>query len=89
MNLRNDKKFKKLEDSLNLFEDGEGFLRLRGRFGDTSLTHVEKHPIFLHNQTYFTHLLIQEAHKDVMHHGIEGTLAKFCSRYWITRGGYS
>ena len=56
--------------SLNLFEDNENLFRVSECFGNS----------------YFTALVVNEAHTDVMHSGVEATLSKTRSRYWIIRG---
>ena len=77
-------KFKQTKASLKLFQD-EGFWRLRGRFGRSVLKHTEKYPILLRNGSYFTKLVILEAHVEVMHSGIEATLTSIQSSYWFAK----
>ncbi|CAB4045566.1 Hypothetical predicted protein, partial [Paramuricea clavata] len=63
--------------SLNLFEDKDGFLRLKGRFANSNLRYQDQHPMILRgNESYFTQLVIWDAHKASMHHGVESTLAR-------------
>ena len=42
--------------------------------------------ILLSRESYFTVLVVNAAHHDVMHSGLEATLSKTRSRYWIIRG---
>ncbi|CAB4006307.1 PREDICTED: uncharacterized protein LOC100197852 [Paramuricea clavata] len=73
--------------SLNLFEDKDGFLRLKGRFANSNLRYQDQHPMILRgNESYFTQLVIWDAHKASMHHGVESTLARVRSNYWIVKG---
>ncbi|XP_066934625.1 uncharacterized protein [Clytia hemisphaerica] len=78
--------YQKLKSSLNLFEDQKGLLRLRGRFGNSTLQYQEKHPLILRTDSVFTELLIKETHEKVFHHGVESTLAHLRTNYWIVRG---
>ena len=61
--------------SLRLFEDKDELLQLKGRFANTSLKHQEQHPIILQskNNSYFSQLLIWDAHNARLHHGMETT----------------
>ena len=78
--------FKKLKSSLNLFEDNKGLLRLRGRFGNSTMQYEEKYPLLLRTDGIFTKLVITDCHENVFHHGIESTLANLRRRYWVVRG---
>ena len=79
--------FKKLESSLNLFKDSSGMLRLRGRFGIKTMKYEEQFPILLqHEKSHVTRLLVWNAHEEVLHHGLETTLARIRGKYWIIRG---
>ena len=46
----------------------------------------EKYPITLRNSSYFTKLIVLNAHEEVMHSGIEATLAIIRSSYWLMKG---
>ena len=70
--LKQQDNYSKLEASLHLFEDKDGVLRVRGRFANASLQYEEQYPIILRNrQSYFTLLVILNAHEETMHHGVE------------------
>ena len=85
--LKQQDNYSKLEASLHLFEDKDGVLRLRGRFANASLQYEEQYPIILRNrQSYFTRLVILNAHEETMHHGVETTLAIIRSKYWMVEG---
>jgi hypothetical protein len=74
--------------SLRLFEDKDELLRLKGRFANTSLKHEEQHPVILRskNNSYFTRLVILDAHEATLHHGVETTLAHIRRKFWIVKG---
>ena len=79
--------FSKLKNSLKLFEDADGLLRLRGRFSNSTLDYNVKYPILLRGkESRFTQLVIRDAHEQVLHHGVESTLGYVRSKFWITRG---
>ena len=72
--------------SLSLLEDKNGFLRLKGRFANSNLLYSERHPVLRSKESYFTQLVIWDAHKASMHHGVESTLARVRANYWIVKG---
>ena len=72
--------------SLNLFDDKDGLLRLKGRFANSKLTYEQQYPVLLRGDSHFTKLIIWDAHEATMHHGVESTLARIRSRYWIIKG---
>ena len=81
------KNFNKLKSSLNLFVGDDDFLRLKGRFGHSRLEYDLKHPILLHGgESFFTQLVVRDAHNRVLHHGVETTLSHIRSKYWIIKG---
>ena len=83
--IRKQSNFSKMKSSLKLFEDEKGFLRLRGRFGNANWNYDEKYPLLLRN-SYFTRLVILDAHDNVMHHGVDTTLAYIRTCFWIVKG---
>ena len=70
--------FDKLHKSLQLSDNHDKILRLKGRFENaTEMGGDEKHPIILRDRnSHFTKLLILKAQEDVLHYGIEFTLNK-------------
>ena len=84
--LKQQDNYSKLEASLQLFKDKDGVLRLRGRSANSSLPYREQYPIILRKQSHFTRLVILNAHEQTMHHGIETTLARIRTEYWIVEG---
>ncbi len=84
--LKQQHNYSKLEASSQLFEHKDGVLRLRGRFANTSLSYREQYPIILRKQSHFTRLIILNAHEEAKHHGVETTLARIRTGYWIIEG---
>ena len=72
--------------SLKLFDDKDGLLRLKGRFANSKLRYEQQYPVPLRSDSHFTKLIIWDAHEVTMHHGVESTLARIRSRYWIIKG---
>ena len=70
------------------FEDKYGLMRLRGRFSNSSLVYEEQHPLMLRSKdySYFTGLIILDAHEATLGHGTEATLARIRENYWIVKG---
>ena len=84
--LKKRKDFQKLKASLKLFEEND-ILRLKGRFTNASLEFNRKYPILLRGgESYFTKLVVLDAHQNVMHHGIETSLNYIRTKYWIIKG---
>ena len=83
--LRKNEKYALWKQQLDLFEDDFGILRCGGRLSNSSLTASAHTPIILH-RSHLATLLIQDAHKRVMHNGVSETLAELRSAYWLPRG---
>ena len=83
--IRNDEKFALQKKSLNIFEDHEGILRVKGRLDNAPLEPGAKNPIFVRD-SHFTHLLIRKAHNEIWHGGIEHTLTQLRLQFWLVRG---
>ena len=81
-----EKKFENLKNQLSLFEDGEGILRLKGRLENSHLPYDSKHPIFLNQDSFFTTLVIRDAHHRVKHMRTKSTLNEVRSRFWVCSG---
>ena len=78
--------FNKTKANLNIYEDNTGILRLKSRFGESQLSSDERNPILLDETSWLTTLVIRKAHEEVLHFGIETTLAKIREKFWIVRG---
>ena len=72
-----DKEFSNKNMQLSLFFDDEGILRLKGRLENSHLPYEAKHPIFIDHRSYFTRLVILDAHEKVKHMRTKGLSMKF------------
>ncbi len=45
--------------SLNLFDDKDGLLRLKGRFANSKLTYEQQYPVLLRSDSDFTKLIMK------------------------------
>lgn len=63
--------------------DSNSVLRARGRLANTSLAYDEKHPIIIPARSTMAKLLLQEAHQETLHGGIQLILHYVRTRYWI------
>lgn len=68
------------------FVDGNGLLRVGGRFEKSNLPYSTKHPVLLPQNHHLTGLLIREAHVAHGHIGAQGTLHAVRQRYWPVNG---
>lgn len=84
--MKRSEKFKQTKLSLHLYEDEDGILRCRGRIDNAPLPHDSKFPILLPADHHLTNLVILRCHDDVMHNGLQETLAQVRTRFWIPRG---
>ena len=80
------KTFGNLQTQLSLFSDEDGILRLKGRLGNSHLPYDAKHPLLLDKDSYFTTLIIREAHYKVKHMRVKSTLNEVRSRFWVCSG---
>ena len=68
-------KFKQIKSSLSLFEDTSGILRCCGPLEDSPLPYESKYPLLLPADHHYTKLVIRRCHEEVMHNGVQATLA--------------
>ena len=78
-------KFNLLKKSLNVFTDGDGILRVKGRLENSELGYKEKYPILLRD-SHFLHLQIRKSHFEIWHDRLKPTLARLRKKFWVTRG---
>ena len=78
--------YQKLRGSLKLFDDVNGIIRLKGRFGSSSFDYDVKHPILMAGDRHFAELLVRDCHTRVMHAGVEATVSLLRRRFWIVKG---
>jgi hypothetical protein len=62
-----EKKFNNKKHQLDLFKDAAGIYRLKGRLEGAHLSFDTKHPMLLNHVSYFTKLVIINAHHTVKH----------------------
>ena len=75
-----------LQSQLGLFIDKNGILRCKGRLEHSSLSESARYPILLPQNDAFTRLVIERAHKQLLHSRVSQTLSSIRMRYWIPRG---
>lgn len=72
--------------NLNPFLDKDGILRVGGRLKHAHISNVMQHPIIIQHSGRLTELIIDEAHKTMLHGGARLTLSFIRQRYWIVGG---
>ncbi|CAB4020879.1 Hypothetical predicted protein, partial [Paramuricea clavata] len=73
--------YRKVKESLNLFEDKENIIRCHGRIQESPLPYDTKFPILLASDHYFARLFVLRSHEQVMHNGVRETLTQVQSKY--------
>lgn len=68
---------------LTPFLDDNGILRVLGRLQRTTFSYNRKHPAILAADHHFTRLIIDDAHHNTLHGGIQLTLETIRHRFWI------
>ena len=76
-------KFSQMKKSLGIFYDKENILRVKRQFSNADADYNVKHPTLLHNELYFTELVVWSAHKRVLHGGVNITLSIIRNDYWL------
>ena len=77
----------KIKNSLNLFYDEKNVLRVKTRIsGIENFSYDKKFPVLLKSDSYFTKLVILNLHNDVCHSGVDTTLNRIRSCFWIIKG---
>ena len=69
-----------------MFEDDKGVLRCGGRLKNADLPLDTRHPIILPPEHHVTRLIIDKAHEDVYHNGVQETLVQVRTKFWLTKG---
>ena len=82
----NEKHFEKQKLNLNLFYDDKRLYRSSPRINTKNIQFLQKQPILVRSDSYFTKLLIWKCHEDVHHCGVESALNKLRQTYWIIKG---
>ena len=70
---------------LTPFLDSRGLLRVGGRLGRAPLAEPTRHPVILQADSEITRLIITDAHKRVLHSGLERTLCEVRTKYWVEK----
>ena len=63
-----------------------GILKVRGRFGNSSLSEEFKHPVLFDRDSLFTELVVLNAHEKIKHMSTNATLNEVRSQYRTCRG---
>ena len=71
-----------LYNSLNVYEDKDGLLKVKGRLERSNLSC----PILLNKESHLTKLIIWRCHLKRYHSGLKDTLNELRQRFWVTRG---
>ena len=79
-------KFSQLKISLGIFYDKDNILRMKGQFFNADVDYNIKHPTLLHNELYFTELVVWSTHNRVPHGGVNNTLNFIRNDYWLCKG---
>ncbi|XP_064461776.1 uncharacterized protein LOC135371738 [Ornithodoros turicata] len=66
--------------------DENGIMRLTGRLQKSRSAYEEKHPAILPSDSYYTVLIVWQAHRTVLHAGTHDTLMEVRNKFWISRG---
>ena len=84
--LMKDKRFDSWQKEFGLFAGEDGLYRCKGRLSNADLPPPTRHPILLPKEHHLTTLIVENAHKMVMHNGIKETLTELRARYWLVKG---
>ena len=85
--IANSDKYEKVKNSLKLYFDEKGILRLTARVIDMeNFNFDKKFPILLQNDSHFTQLVILKVHEEHYHCETNSTLTFIWYNYWIVRG---
>jgi transposase InsO family protein len=68
---------------LRLFLDASGLLRCGGRIHNAPLSELTKFPYLLPAKHPFTELVIQDAHQNQLHAGVNSTVTALRQKFWI------
>ena len=74
--------FINLFNSLNLIEDRDGLLKVKGGLEHSTLQLL----VLLNKGSHLRKLIIWQSHVQRFHSGLKDTLNHLCQMYWVTRG---
>lgn len=69
--------------ALKPFLDADGMLRAGGRISNAHCAYSKKHPILIPPKSKVCELILQRAHTDTLHGGIQSMMAYIRNNYWI------
>ena len=79
------KSFRAWEQQFHLFLDS-GIWRCKGRIDKAQVPYCTRYPALLDKEHCFTRLVVENAHKRILHNGVKETLTEIRSKFWIARG---
>lgn len=71
--------------SLGLFLDSRGILRASGRLANSPFYKENSFPILIGPKSHVAKLIIDHAHKEVKHYGLQATIEQIRRRFWIPK----
>ncbi|XP_046632893.1 uncharacterized protein LOC124312397 [Daphnia pulicaria] len=72
-----------LVSQLDLFLDGSGIIRCKGRLQNAGISESAKHPVLIPKKTVLARLIITSVHQRIAHYGVDSTIAHLMQKYWI------
>ncbi|XP_055612492.1 uncharacterized protein LOC129759094 [Uranotaenia lowii] len=72
----------KLRNLNPFYDEEEGVLRVGGRIRNADLPRDQKHPMILPENNHFTDMLVESIHREQLHVGLNGLLAKIRQQFW-------
>ena len=82
--LAQESKFDSWKKQFDLFVDGDGLLRCKGRLGNADLPVSVKHPILLPKDHHLAVLVVKDTHERVGHNDTGGNTNKILVCSWKT-----
>ena len=73
------------EHQLNVFVDNNGLIRAKGRIGKSGLNFDAIHPIYLSRKSPIVPLIIVDAHKSLLHGGVDLINCYIRQKIWIPK----
>ena len=77
--------FETLKCEFNAFLDQKGLWRCGGRLANADIPYSTKYPLLISRHHPMTPLVINDAHRRVLHNGVRDTLTEI-RRFWIVKG---
>nr|CAD2169038.1 unnamed protein product [Meloidogyne enterolobii] len=71
-----------IDKNLQLEKDSDGVWHVRTRIGNCDVYGDFSHPIWLPKGSPLVKILIRKEHEDLMHSGVDTTLANFLGKFW-------